>query len=302
MPTAGMSEEPKKSKERTIVKPIHVTVLMAVLASAIPVRAATADGIEVGVAAYSFRHLTAFEAIEKTKACGGEVIEFFLWQKLSPAHSNVVLNADLPDEHIAALKAKLDACGVRAVNAYFNNAPFQDPAGAEAGARKLFAFAKKLGLRGLTGEPAAEHLDLVERLVKETGIQLCFHNHPRNPAKPEYRNWEPAFLLSLMEKRDPRMGFSVDTGHLSRSGVDPVETIRLFKDRVLSVHLKDVTEAKPTSGDVPYGQGIGNIAGVIAELKKQGFRGHVAVEYEHTTDRLLDDVKHCIKFIRDRIR
>ncbi len=261
-----------------------------------------ADTMEVGVAAYSFRHLTAFEAIEKTKACGGEVIEFFLWQKLSPSHSNVVLNADLPDEHVAALKAKLAATGVRAVNAYFNNASFKDPAGAEAGARKLFAFAKKLGLRGLTGEPAVEHLDLIERLVKETGIQLCFHNHPRNPAKPEYRNWEPAYLLALMATRDPRMGFSVDTGHLSRSGVDPAETVKLFKDRVLSVHLKDVTEAKPESGDVPYGQGIGNIAGVIAELKKQGFRGHVAVEYEHTTDRLLDDVKHCIQFIRDRIR
>lgn len=260
------------------------------------------DRMEVGVAAYSFRRLTAFEAIEKTRECGGDVIEFFLWQKLSPAHSNVVLNANLPDEHVAALKAKLEAVGVRAVNAYFNNASFQDPAGAEAGARKLFEFAKKLGLRGLTGEPAVEHLDLVERLVKEYGIQLCFHNHPRNPAKPEYRNWDPAYLLALMEKRDPRMGFSVDTGHLSRSGVDPVGTVKLFKNRILSVHLKDVTEARPDSGDVPYGRGIGNIAGVLAELRRQGFRGHVAVEYEHTTDRLVDDVKHCIDFVRSHDR
>ena len=38
------------------------------------------SGIEIGVAAYTFRHLTAFEAIEKTKECGGDVFEFFLWQ------------------------------------------------------------------------------------------------------------------------------------------------------------------------------------------------------------------------------
>lgn len=259
------------------------------------------DGIEVGVATYTFRHLTAFEAIEKTKECGGEVVEFFLWQKLSPEHPKVVLNMDLPEEHIAALKAKLAATGVRAVNAYFNNAPFQDRADVERKARQLFAFARKLGLRGLTGEPPVEDLDLVEKLVKEYDIQFCFHNHPKNPAKPDYLNWDPEYLLSLMQKRDPRMGFSVDTGHLSRSGLNAVDTVKQFKGRVLSVHLKDVKEAKPDSGDLPYGQGIGNVAGVLAELKRQGFRGHVAVEYEHTTDHLLDDVKHCLGFMRSRL-
>lgn len=279
--------------------PILIACCLAVLvAQAAP----PPEKIEIGVAAYTFRHLTAFEAIEKTKECGGEVIELFLWQKLSPENPKVVVDPNLSDEQIAALKAKLQATGVRAVNAYFNNAPFQDKAGPEAGARKLFEFARKLGLRGLTGEPPIEHLDLVEKLVKEYDIQLCFHNHPKNPKKPDYRNWEPAYLLSLMEKRDPRMGFSVDTGHLARSGVDPVETVKLFKGRVLSVHLKDVKEAQPGSGDLPYGQGIANIAGVVAELKRQNFRGHLAVEYEHTTDHLLDDVKHCLNFMRNHLK
>lgn len=257
--------------------------------------------IEPGVSAYTFRHLTAFEAIEKTKECGGEVIEFFLWQKLSPQNPKVVVDMNLADEHIAALKAKLKACGVRAVNAYFNNAPFADKQNVEANARKLFEFARKMELRGLTGEPPVEYLDLVEKLVKEFDIQLCFHNHPKNPAKPEYLNWEPKYLLALMEKRDPRMGFSVDTGHLTRSGVDPVAAIKLLQGRINSVHLKDIKEAQPKSEDLPYGQGIGNIAGILAELQRQGFRGHVAVEYEHTTDHLLDDVKACLGFMRSHL-
>ncbi|MDD4102916.1 MAG: hypothetical protein PHU80_09860, partial [Kiritimatiellae bacterium] len=45
-----------------------------------------AKGYEIAVCAYSFRKYTAFEAIEKTKAAGGEVIEFFLWQKLAPEY------------------------------------------------------------------------------------------------------------------------------------------------------------------------------------------------------------------------
>jgi len=276
----------------------HILLSVCCLAAFNSHAAPRPKGIEAGVCAYTFRHLTAFEAIEKTKECGGEVIEFFLWQKLSPEHPKVIVNVDLPDEHIAALKAKLKQTGVRAVNAYFNNAPFQDKAGVEVGVRKMFEFARKLGLRGLTGEPPVEHLDLVEKLVKEYDIQLCFHNHPKNPKRPDYRNWEPSYLLSLMEKRDPRMGFSVDTGHLTRSGVDQVETIKLFKGRVLSVHLKDIKEAKLDSFDVPYGQGVGNIASILTELKRQKFRGHVGVEYEHTTDHLLDDVKQCLNFIR----
>ncbi len=257
-----------------------------------------ANGFDVGVATYSFRTFTAFEAIEKTKACGGDVIEFFLWQKLSPELPDVILNQDISDEYLAALKAKLQSAGVKAVNAYFNNAVFQDKDKAEANVRKLFVFARKLGLRGLTGEPPVEQLDLVEKMVKEYDIQLCFHNHPKDPKKPEYKNWDPAYLITLMEKRDPRMGFSVDTGHLSRSGVDPVETFKLFKGRALSVHLKDVKEAKKESIDLPYGQGISNIAGVLAELKRQGFHGHAVVEYENITDHLLADVKFCLEFIR----
>jgi sugar phosphate isomerase/epimerase len=257
-----------------------------------------ASGFDVGVAAYSFRTVTAFEAIEKTKACGGDVIEFFLWQKLSPESPDVILNQDLSDANLAALKSKLQAAGVKAVSAYFNNSVFQDKDKAEANVRKLFVFARKLGLRGLTGEPAADQLDLVEKMVKEYDIQFCFHNHPKDPAKPSYRNWDPEYLITLMEKRDPRMGFSLDTGHLSRSGVDPVATVKLLKGRILSVHLKDVKEAKKESTDLLYGQGISHIAGVLAELKAQGFSGHAAVEYENITDYLLDDVKFCINFIR----
>ncbi len=288
--------------------PQRLTVMFAALlataiTASVPATAAERSSparFEVGCCAYTFRHLTAFEAIEKTKECGGDVIEFFLWQKLSPEHPKVVLDMNLSDEHIAALKAKLKATGVKAVNAYFNNAPFQDKAGAEAGLRKLFGFARKLGLRGLTGEPPAGQLDLVEKMVKEYEVQLCFHNHPKNPNKPDYQNWDPKYLLSLMAKRDPRMGFSVDTGHLARSGVDSVEAIKLLDGRVLSVHLKDVKEAKHDSMDLPYGGGITNIKGVLAELKRQGFRGHVGVEYEHSTDRLMDDVKFCINFIRSQ--
>jgi len=256
--------------------------------------ASTCAGVmEAGVCAYSFRKVTAFEAIEKAKACGAEVIELFFWQKLSPEHPDVTLNQHLSDGHLAALKAKLDTVGIKAVNAYV-----ADFGKTEEETRKLFTFAQKLGLRGLTGEPPVEALDRVESMVKETGVQLCFHNHAKNKDKPAYRNWDPEYLMGLMKGRDPRMGFSVDTGHIYRSGMDPVAYLRVIEGRVQSVHLKDVKEAVGGSPDVVFGQGVGNIPAVLAELKRQRFSGHVGVEFDVVSEQVEEDVKACLEVIK----
>ena len=254
-----------------------------------------AKGYEIAVSAYSFRKYTAFEAIEKTKECGGEVIEFFLWQKLSPECPDVTVDQNMSDGHIAKLKAKLQACGIRPVNAYFSN---ENLGKTEESARKLFAFAKKLGLRGLTGEPLADQLDMLEKLVKEYDIQLCFHNHAKNPRQPQYRNWDPVYLMGLMKDRDPRMGFSVDTGHIYRSGMDPVEYMKTVEGRILSVHLKDVKETKNGSPDLVYGKGVGDMPAVLAELKRQKFSGHVGVEFDNVSRTVEQDVKACLEVIR----
>jgi len=282
---------------------LATTVLAAFALQTQPARAQSAStekvgGFVVGCAAYTFRQGTAFEAIDKTKACGGKVIEFFAWQKLSAETGDVELNENISDENIKRLKAKLAAAGVKAINCYVSNAHFVAGSKDESGPRKVFEFARKLGLRGLTGEPPEDQLDIVEKLAKEYDIQFCIHNHRKDEKNPGYRNWEPAYVLSLVKNRDRRIGACVDTGHLVRSGIKPADAIKTLGNRVLSLHLKDPKDASPEAADQPYGTGVGDIKGVLAELKRVGFKGHIAVEYENTTDHLLDDVKQCIEFVR----
>ena len=104
--------------------------------------------------------------------------------------------------------------------------------------------------------------------------------------------------MGLMKGRDTRMGFSVDTGHIYRSGMDPVAYLRVVKGRVLSAHLKDVKEAVYGSPDVVLGQGVGNMPAVLAELKRQGFAGHVGVEFDVVSGQVEQDVKACLDVIR----
>ena len=280
----------------------HCTVVaVTLLASTIMVRAedaSKAKGFELTIATYTFRSVTVFESIDKTRECGVPFIEFHFWQPLSPEHRNVILNQDLPEQHVQALKEKLKAAGVTAINAYVGDSVYKKGAEGESSLRKLFGFAQKLGLRALTGEPPLDQLDLVEKMVKEHNIQWCFHNHPKEPSNPAYKNWDPAFVRSLLEKRDSRMGVSLDTGHLGRSGLDAVAATRLLKGRILSVHLKDAKEAQSHAEDVPLGQGVSKVRGVLAELKQQGYTGEVAIEYERESAQLMQEVKQCLDLIR----
>ncbi len=260
---------------------------------------AAADELQLGVQAYSFRHLTVLEAIERTQAVGGQVIEFFLWQKLAPDQPNVVFNERASPEQITRVQERLRACGVRAVSAYFNNSAFADRTQLEANVRRLFEFARAMGLKALTGEPPAEHLDLVERMVREYDIELHVHNHPKNPSRPEYRNWDPEYLMSLVKDRDPRIGFSLDVGHLTRSGLRAAEVIRRMGPRVRSVHLKDVVEASPGSKDVPLGRGVTDVAAVLQALREIGFKGYVVIEYEAQTPNLEEEIRESVKFVRE---
>jgi hypothetical protein len=51
--------------------------------------------------------------------------------------------------------------------------------------------------------------------------------------------------------------------------------------------------------DVPYGTGVGRIALVLAELKKQGFEGNISVEYEYNWDHSVPEIRQCIEFVRN---
>ena len=115
-------------------------------------------GFAIGAQAYTFNRFTVFEAIEKTAEAGGKVIEFFPGQKLSKAEANVSWNHNASDEVIAKVQAKLKEHGIKAVN--YGVVGGKD----EAEWRKIFEFAKKLGLYGITTEDILK-FDIIEPLV-----------------------------------------------------------------------------------------------------------------------------------------
>lgn len=250
-------------------------------------------GFAIGCQAYSFNRFTAFEAIEKTAQAGGKVIEFYPGQKLSKEDGDLKVDHNASDEVIQKLKDKLNQHKIMAVNYGVVGLPNN-----EDESRKVFEFAKKMGIPAITSEPSMEALDLIEKLIKEYDIKVGIHNHPKRANDPNYKLWDPEHVLSMVQDRDPRLGAAADTGHWIRSNLNPLDALRILRGRVISSHMKDLNKMGPGAHDVPFGTGVANITAILNELRRQRFDGNISIEYEYNWDNSLPEIAQCIGYVR----
>ena len=249
-------------------------------------------GFAIGCQSWTFNRFSVMEAIDKTAAAGGKVIEFYPGQKFSPEHPDWKFDHNASDDMIAEVQARLAKDGVRAVNYGVVGIPSD-----EAGARKVFEFAKKLGLYGITTE-SVESIDTIEKLVKEYDIRVGFHDHQRQPENPGYKMWDPNSVLSVLKDRDPRIGACADTGHWVQSGLKPVDCLKILEGHIISVHLHDMNEFSPDAHDIPAGTGVSDVAGILTELERQHFVGNISIEYEYNWDNSVVDAAQAVGFVR----
>jgi sugar phosphate isomerase/epimerase len=197
------------------------------------------------------------------------------------------------DEIIEKVQTKLAKHGIKAVNYGVVGIPKD-----EAAARKVFDFARKLGLRAVTTE-SVDAIETIEKLVKEYDVMVGFHDHPKRANDPGYRMWDPNYILELVKDRDRRIGSCADTGHWVRSGLKPVECLKILKGHIISSHLKDLNEfGKNGAHDLPFGLGVSDVPAILDELKSQGFNGNISIEYEHNWESSVPEVAQCIGFVR----
>jgi sugar phosphate isomerase/epimerase len=248
---------------------------------------ATKLGWKLGMQAWTFHTLSLFETLDRAHTLGLKYIEFFPGQKLSP-DSDAKFDHNSPPEMREKVKAKLKETGITVMN-YGVVGTSKD----EAASRKVFDFAKDMGIQTIVSEPGDDAFDTLDKLVKEYGINLAIHNHP----KPSHY-WHPEILLKNIKGHDPRIGSCSDTGHWPRSALVPIDCLKQLEGHVLTLHLKDTNDIAPGVHDVPYGTGKADVKGQLAELKRQGFKGYMSIEYESgpTPEAKMADVATCIAF------
>jgi len=246
----------------------------------------------VSVEGWTYRRYTFFETVDKLKALGISLLQAYPGQPLGSGDPKAVFQEGMPDADMKAAQAKLREAGVSVV-AY----GVVEIGTTEASMRKVFDFARKMGIRTVVCEPRDEAFPILDKLLNEYGLQAAIHNHPQ-PAKYAL----PMTTLERLKGRSERIGVCADTGHWMREGLDPVECLRLLKGRILDAHLKDRTDfGKGASAkDVAWGSGRAGVRDILAELTLQDYGGALTMEYENEEEVLTPEpaIRKSVDFVK----
>ena len=242
---------------------------------------------KLGMQAYSFNRFTFYEAVDKTRALGLRYIEAYPGQRLSKEKPDVKTDHSMSSQDKKEMLQKLREAGVKLVNYGVVGLPND-----EAECRKVFNFAKEMGIETIVSEPPEEAFDLIERLCEEFKINVAIHNHPKAS-----HYWNPDTVLKVCRGRSERIGACADTGHWMRSGINPVEAIKKLEGRIISLHFKDLNEfGVREAHDVIWGTGAGDVKAILTELDRQNLKGVFSIEYEHNWVNSMPEIAGCVSY------
>lgn len=159
---------------------------------------------------------------------------------------------------------------------------------------QAFDYAKAAGMRTIVGAPIPDVLPLVNEKVKQFNIEVAIHNH--GPGDKVYPT--PESVYQKVEQFDKRIGLCIDIGHTARIGADPIADAERFADRLLDVHVKDVSAAAPEGKTVEIGRGVLDIPAFLRTLLKVNYARVVSFEHEKDPDDPLAGLAESVGYIR----
>jgi inosose dehydratase len=243
--------------------------------------AAAAPRPTIGIQTYSLRGYPVAEALQHAKDLGFTHVE--VYPGMFPITDDMAA--------IAAQRKLADDLGL-VLSAHSVHRFTKDA----AANRKVFAYAKALGVPILGADPDPDSFAGLDDLVKEFDIKIAIHNHG-----PRHRYNKVVDVLRAIEGRDVRIGALADLGHFIRSGEKPVDVIRALKGRLYGIHLKDFAEMQDKTKGVILGQGHIDVPAVFAALAQVGFPadGALSIEYEENEKNPLADLRECLRIARE---
>ena len=233
---------------------------------------------ELGLASYTLRKFDLDKTLAMTNRVGLKYIAF----------KDFHLPLDSTPEQIKEVVKKVTDAGL---NLYGGGVIYMRN---ERDVNNAFDYTKTAGMKVIIGVPNHDLLPLVNEKVQQYDIKVAIHNH--GPTDKVYPT--PASAYDLIKDLDPRVGLCIDIGHTQRAGVDPSVPAEKFADRLLDVHIKDVTQATAKGTTVEIGRGVIDIPKFLRTLLKINYTGVVSFEHEKDPDDPLAGLAESVGYVR----
>jgi sugar phosphate isomerase/epimerase len=239
-----------------------------------------AVGFRLGIASYSLREFSRTYAIQAIQALGTPYVNvksFHLPYEASPAD-------------LAAGRAEFETAGLHIVGG--GTVTLQTDTDEDI--REYFEYARACGMPLMVIAPTRATLPRIERFVREYDIAVAVHNH--GPTDEHFPG--PQDVLPVIRDMDPRVGVCLDAGHTARTGIDVAEAAEMAGDRLLDLHMKDLTDLTSAESQCAVGDGAIPIGRLFAALERIGYAGFVNLEYEIHPRNPLPGMQRSFAFMR----
>jgi sugar phosphate isomerase/epimerase len=126
--------------------------------------------------------------------------------------------------------------------------------------------------------------------AKPAGMVVGYHNH-----KEEFEQMEGQMPMAVfLDTASKDVVGQLDVGHARRAGADPVAFAQKYKDRIVSIHIK---EFSPDKEDAPLGEGVVEWPGVFKALESgKGLEWYIVEEEAKPKE--FTDVTRAIQTLR----
>ena len=231
----------------------------------------------MGLQSYSLRGLTEGGRPDRAKAlAASKALGIHYWESYV---AHVPMNAG--PEALEEIKKEIAGAGVSVIG--YGVVPFGKDADAN---RRIFEFAKRLGITYLSADPDPACFDDLDKLVEKFDIAVGIHNHG-----PGHRYAKIETIAQAIKDHHAKIGCCIDTGHFLLSKIDPVDAVEAFGTRVYGVHLKDVKDANTFT---VLGKGDLRTVDLLKALARNKYSYCLAIEYEEKPENPIDDIKACL--------
>ena len=244
-----------------------------------------------GVALWTFHTVNFPESLDKVDSAGLKYIEPNTFHKAGPALKDSLI-LQLSPAGINKLRAMIAKKGLTCESIYIVGDSTINSW------KKQFDIAKRLGVQFVTTEPPLNMWNSLDSLAGVYGIKIAIHEHWKGVS----HYWDPDTTLMALNGH-PNFYVCADFGHWPKSGINPLDAIKKLSGHIIGIHLKDIAAYDdPSLQDVPVGTGVVDFPAIFAELKKQGFNGHVYIERDaQEQGGNLPSVIRTVKYYNDQV-